>query len=81
MKEKEKWNETKSVFGLPKVKIIRFKIKKEKAAKAVESLEAGAATTAAQGEGAATAPAAKPAQAAKTTPQAKAADEKKETKK
>lgn len=32
LKDKEKWDEKHSVFGLPKVKVIRFKIKKEKAA-------------------------------------------------
>ena len=32
LKEKEKWDEGKSIFGLPKEKIVRFKIKKEKAA-------------------------------------------------
>lgn len=30
--EKEKWGESSSIFGLPKIKMIRFKIKKEKAA-------------------------------------------------
>ena len=39
LKEKEKWEEDDSVFGLPKVKITRFKIKKEKAAAAVEGAE------------------------------------------
>ena len=32
LKDKEKWDEEDSVFGLPKVKVTRFKIKKEKAA-------------------------------------------------
>jgi hypothetical protein len=31
LKDKEKWKEDDSVFGLPKVKIIKFKVKKEKA--------------------------------------------------
>ena len=31
LRDKEKWDETKSVFGLPKVKVTKFKIKKEKA--------------------------------------------------
>lgn len=44
LKEKEKWDEEDSVFGLPKVKVTRFKIKKEKAA-AVEGLAPGAAGT------------------------------------
>ena len=42
LKEKEKWKEGSSVFGLAKVKIIKFKIKKEKAAPAEEA-EAAAA--------------------------------------
>jgi small basic protein (TIGR04137 family) len=63
LKEKEKWEETDSVFGLPKVKITRFKIKKEKAAAAaVEGVEGAAATPAqaapAAGKDAAKAPAA-----------------------
>ena len=47
LKEKEKWEEKDSVFGLPKVKVTRFKIKKEKAA-AVEGAE-GAVEGAAPG--------------------------------
>ena len=39
LKEKEKWSEEDSVFGLPKVKIIKFKVKKEKAV-AAEGAEA-----------------------------------------
>ena len=34
LKEKEKWEEGDSVFGLPKLKILKFKLKKEKAAPA-----------------------------------------------
>ena len=57
LKDKEKWKEADSVYGLPKVKIVRFKIKKEKAA-AAEGVEAAAAVPgaeaapAAQGAGA-----------------------------
>lgn len=36
LKEKEKWKEGDSVFGLLKLKILKFKIKKEKAAPAAE---------------------------------------------
>jgi len=36
LKEEDKWQDRKSVFGLPKIKILRFKIKKEKAAPAAE---------------------------------------------
>ena len=42
LKEKEKWKDEDSVFGLAKVKVIKFKIKKEKAAVA-EGEEAAAA--------------------------------------
>lgn len=45
LKDKEKWKDKDSVFGLPKVKIVRFKIKKEKAATA----ETAETTTAAPG--------------------------------
>jgi len=45
LKDKEKWDDEKSVFGLPKVKVMRFKIKKEKAAvAAAEGAEATAPT-------------------------------------
>ena len=64
LKDKEKWDEKDSVFGLAKVKVIKFKIKKEKAV-AAEGAEA-----AAPGAAAAAAPA---AGAAKAAPQAKAA--------
>ncbi len=52
LQDKEKWDEKKdSVFGLPKVKVTRFKIKKEKAAAAegaetTEGVVAGAAPAA-----------------------------------
>lgn len=59
MLEKGSWKEGDSVFGLPKIKTIRIKIKKEKA----EKVE-----TAATAEGAAAAPA-----AGKEQPAAKAA--------
>lgn len=42
LKDKEKWKDGDSVFGLSKVKIVKFKIKKEKAA-AAEGTEAAAA--------------------------------------
>ena len=58
LKEKDKWKDEESVYGLPKVKIIKFKIKKEKAAVAE-----GAAV-----EGALPAEGATPAPAAKTAP-------------
>ena len=66
MKDKEEWLEKDSVFGLPKIKVMKFKVKKEKAAAAVEGAEgaapaAGAPAPAAQ-------PAAKGALAAKGAP-------------
>ena len=79
LKEKEKWKDEDSVYGLPKVKILRFKIKKEKAAVAAVEGAEGAATPA---EGAA-APAAAPGKAApaKEAAKAPAAESKKEAKK
>jgi len=41
--EKGEWDEKKSVFGLPKIKTVRIKIKKEKAVKEPEAGEAAAA--------------------------------------
>ncbi len=64
LKDKEKWKDGESVYGLSKVKIVKFKIKKEKAA-AAEGEE-----TAAGAPGAA---AATPAPQSKAAPQAKAA--------
>jgi small basic protein (TIGR04137 family) len=66
LKDKEKWKDGDSVYGLSKVKIVKFKIKKEKAAAVEgEGVEAGAAVPA---TGAAPA-----AGAGKAAPQAKAA--------
>lgn len=67
--DKGQFSENTSVFGLPKVKIVKLKIKKEKAADktaAGDTATAGAATGEAQ-----TAQAAKPAKGA--SPQAKPA--------
>ncbi|MDD5347541.1 MAG: small basic protein [Candidatus Omnitrophica bacterium] len=65
MLDKEKWKEGDPVYGLPKLKAVRIKIKKEKVEKAAE---AGAAV-----EGAAAAPAAgkEAAAPAKETKEAK----------
>ena len=63
LKDKEKWKDGDSVFGLQKVKIIKFKIKKEKAAP-VEGAEAVGAAPGAAAAGATpakTAPQARPA--------------------
>lgn len=59
LKEKEKWKEGNSVFGLQKVKVLRFKIKKEKAAKGAEGAEVAAAAPG-TGAGTSTAPKAAP---------------------
>ncbi|MCX5686875.1 MAG: small basic protein [Candidatus Omnitrophica bacterium] len=89
LKDKEKWKDGDSVYGLPKVKVIRFRIKKEKAAVAegAESLEAaipgteaapiqpGAAKTQAPAKGQTKALGAAPKEAAKP-----AGEGKKETK-
>lgn len=75
--DKEKWDDKKSVFGLQKVKVVRFKIKKEKAAAAegaeAEAAAAGtAATAAAPAAGAKQAAPAKGAAPAPTKDAAKA---------
>lgn len=74
--EKDKWKQDQSVFGLPKVKTLKVKIKKEKAPEA----EAAVAEATAQ---AATTPetAAKPRQAAAPQTTAKPQAGKKEEKK
>ena len=75
LQDKEKWDEKKdSVFGLPKVKVTRFKIKKEKAAAAE-----GAET--AEGSAAGAAPAAPGKEAVKPAAKAPTAETKKESKK
>ena len=71
LKEKEKWEEGKSVFGLLKLKILKFKLKKEKAAPAAEGVEGEALPAGAEAQAAA--PEAKGAE--KTAPAKK--DEKK----
>lgn len=60
MKDKEQWKEGDKVYGLPKIKTIRIKIKKEKAAEKateaapVEGAPTAAGTTAPAKEGTAT---------------------------
>ncbi len=63
LKDKDKWKTEESVYGLPKVKIVKFKVKKEKAAAAAEGAEGAAAPGAAPAAGAATAAGAKAAPA------------------
>jgi small basic protein (TIGR04137 family) len=58
MMEKGQWKEGENVFGLPKIKTLKIKIKKEKAEKAADETATG---TAAPAAGAAPAPAAAPA--------------------
>ncbi len=65
LQDKDKWKEEDSVFGLPKLKIIRIKIKKEKAA-AEATTETGAVA-------AGTAASAAPEGAAKATAKTAAA--------
>ena len=52
MSDKEQWKEGDPVFGLPKIKTVRLKIKKEKAEKVAEGAVAaeGAAPAAAAGK-------------------------------
>jgi len=47
MREKGNWKPGDSVYGLPKIKTLRIKIKKEKVEKAATATEAGAAPAAA----------------------------------
>lgn len=82
LQEKEKWDEKKdSVFGLPKVKVTRFKIKKEKAAAAEEAEAAEGAAAGAAGAVPATPGKETAKPAAKEGAKAPAAEAKKEAKK
>ncbi len=69
MKDKEQWKEGDEVFGLPKIKTLRIKIKKEK----VEKAET---TTTAAAPGAASAAAPAKEQASSKAPAAKAQEKK-----
>lgn len=62
MIEKGQWKEGDAVYGLPKIKTVRIKIKKEKAEKAEVTAVQGATptTTEVKEESASKAPAAKP---------------------
>ena len=59
LKDKEKWTNEDSVYKLPKLKVTKFKVKKEKAAAADATTEGAAAAPAAAGASAKTAAAAK----------------------
>jgi small basic protein (TIGR04137 family) len=50
MLEKNQWKEGNEVFGLPKIKTLRIKIKKEKVAKEAETTAAVAEAAPASGE-------------------------------
>jgi small basic protein (TIGR04137 family) len=66
LKEAEKWQDGSSVFGLPKVRVIKMALKKKKKAKTEEAAAEGAEGAAAPaGATAATPAAAKPAAGAK----------------
>jgi small basic protein (TIGR04137 family) len=77
LKEKEKWDEEQSVYALPKQKIVKFKVKKEKSADgtAKEGAEATAAAT--PGAGAKTAAPAAAAQKTAAKPEQKGKESKK----
>ena len=69
MQEKGNWKQGDSVYGLPKIKSLRIKIKKEKVEKAATTTEGGAAAPAAGAKDAkATASKAAPKAAAKSAP-------------
>ena len=60
LKDKSLWDEQKSVFGIPKVKMQKIKVKKEKAAAPAEAGKEGAVPAAAAPVAAAAKPAAAP---------------------
>lgn len=72
MQEKGNWKQGDSVYGLPKIKSLRIKIKKEKVEKAATTTEEGAAPAAAGAKDAskAASKAAAPKAAAKAAPKA-----------
>ncbi|MCX5669327.1 MAG: small basic protein [Candidatus Omnitrophica bacterium] len=74
MQEKGNWKQGDSVYGLPKIKSLRIKIKKEKVEKAATTTEAGAPAVTgakdAKATGAKDAKAAAPKAASKAAPKA-----------
>jgi small basic protein (TIGR04137 family) len=71
MQEKGSWKQGDSVYGLPKIKSLRIKIKKEKVEKAATATEEGAtAATGAKDAKAAASKTAAPKAAAKAAPKA-----------
>jgi small basic protein (TIGR04137 family) len=73
MHEKGSWKQGDSVYGLPKIKSLRIKIKKEKVEKAATATEAGAPEAATAGAKDAKAAGAKDAKAATSKAAPKAA--------
>ena len=79
LKEAERWEDTMSVLGLPKVKVVRLSMKKKKKKKEEEGAEGAAATPAAAAPAAGAKGAAAPAKGAapaKATAPAKGAAKK-----
>ncbi|MDP3042197.1 MAG: small basic protein [Candidatus Omnitrophota bacterium] len=72
MQEKGNWKQGDSVYGLPKIKSLRIKIKKEKVEKAATATEAGAAPAAAGAKDASKATASKAAAPKAAVPKAAA---------
>ena len=72
MQEKGDWKQGDSVYGLPKIKSLRIKIKKEKVEKAATATEAGAPAVAGTKDtkAAAATPKAAPKAASKAAPKA-----------
>ena len=70
MLEKGQWKEGDNVYGLPKLKTIRIKIKKEKVEKAADASSAGGTTAAAPAAGAKEAATQKAATAKTAAPKA-----------
>ena len=68
MQEKGNWKQGDSVYGLPKIKSLRIKIKKEKVEKAATDTEAGAPAAVGAKDAKATAAKAAPKAAAKAAP-------------
>jgi small basic protein (TIGR04137 family) len=70
MQEKGDWKQGDAVYGLPKIKALRIKIKKEKVEKAATTAEEGAPAAAGVKDAKSTPPKAAPKAAAKATPKA-----------
>jgi len=71
MKDKEQWKEGDKVYGLPKIKTIRIKIKKEKVEKAEEATPVEGAPTVASTQAAPAKESVAPKAAGAKTPEKK----------